>query len=67
MRANLRTATDDVDEEEVISLLRDLIKIPSPSEEEEEISEFIAKRMKRYGLCVKVVGGNVVGKQIPHP
>ena len=49
--------------EYAVRLLTDLLKIYSPSREEEEISNFLVKKMKTLGFHVrKDSAGNVIGE-----
>jgi len=62
LKAYLERILDDIDGKELIDLLRGLIRIPSPSGEEQEIAEYIANKMENIGLSVELIGGNVVGR-----
>jgi acetylornithine deacetylase/succinyl-diaminopimelate desuccinylase family protein len=63
MRAEkIKKVVDSIDEEGVKSLLREMVRIPSLSGNEEALADLIAKAMERCGLSVEMIGGNVVGK-----
>lgn len=62
MRNVINKIIDSVDEKGVVSLLREMIRIPSVSTNEGALAELIAKAVERSGVPVELVGGNVVGK-----
>jgi len=64
MKEELQRVVNRISKEAIIEVLRDLVRIPSLSGEEEEIAEYLAKKMIQCGLSVEVIGGNVVGKLI---
>jgi succinyl-diaminopimelate desuccinylase len=51
-----------IDADELISFSQRLVRIPSPSGNENAIGEVVVAKLKQIGLETEIVGGNVVGR-----
>jgi len=62
MNHSIDKVIQQVDEQEVIHLLRELVKIPSESGDEEAIAKFIEDRLNAAGIHVRNVSNNIIGQ-----